>query len=259
MTRKQLQPRQEVSRRRERFLTALSTIFQSILSLFPVLAGFAGTAMATNLATSLMTNESDALVPLMGIYRSLEALLQEASLSGELDPERNAFTKENTKHLTDLPYRALKQTLCLKPRKLGSSLYHTVFCYILERYLSRPQNLTLCFPPASATAFVYRGGTIWKAVNKRALLLDVLNFATVSLTTDFSKKFSLGLSKSKHDELQRHLLDLEVIAAGPSEGVTAAVRLLAERVEAAFLSAWAQHQLPMALAEKLQRLDPTKT
>ena len=170
MTRKQLQLRQEVSRRRERFLTALSVIFQSILSLFPVLAGFAGTAClpatATNLATSMMTNESDALVPLMGIYRALET---SRDLVEWLDPERNAFKKENTKHLTDLPYRALKQTLCLKPRKLGSSLYHTVFCYNLERYLSRPQNLMLYFPPSSVTACVYRGGNIWKAVNKRPL------------------------------------------------------------------------------------------
>ena len=76
-------------------LTILSAVFQSVLSLFPVLAGLAGTAclpaLATNLATSLVTNESDAVVPLMGIYKSLEALLQEVPFSGELVLERNAF------------------------------------------------------------------------------------------------------------------------------------------------------------------------
>ena len=154
------------------------------------------------------------------------------------------FKKESTKHLTDLPYRVLKQTLCLKPRKLDTSLYNTVFCYIFERYLSRPQNLTLYFPPASATAFIHRGKDVWKPVNKHALLLDVLDFAAVSLAHDFSKQFSLGLSKRKHDELQAHLHDLEVITAGPPEGVTAAVRLLAERVEAAFVFAWGQTASP---------------
>ena len=69
MTRKQLQPRQEVS----------SALQQA--------------CCASEEATSLMTNESDAVVPLMGIYKSVEALLQEVPLSGELVPERNAFKR----------------------------------------------------------------------------------------------------------------------------------------------------------------------
>ena len=222
-----------------------------------MLAGLAGPAwlpaLATNLATSLVTNESDAVAPLMGIYKSLEALLQEVPFWGELVLERNAFKKESTRHLTDLPYRVLKQTLCLKPRKLDTSLYNTVSCYIFERYLSRLHNLTLYFPPAGATAFIHRGKGVWKPVNKRALLLVVLDFAAVSLAHDFGQQFSLGLSKSKHDELRDHLHALEVITAGPPEGVTAAVWLLAERVEAAFVLAWGRRQVPAALAEKVQR------
>ena len=159
-----------------------------------MLAGFAGTAcvtaLANNLATSLVTNESDALVPLLGIYKSLEALLQEVPFSGELVLERNAFRNESTKHQTHLPYR---EALCLKPRMLDSSLYNTVFCNIFERYLSRLQNLTLYFPPASATAFIHRGKDVWKPVNKRVLLLDVLHFAAVSLAHDFSKQFIIEL------------------------------------------------------------------
>ena len=112
-----------------------------------MLAGFAGTAclpaLATNLATSLVTNESDAVIPLMRLYKYFEASLQEAPFCSELVLERNAFKKKSTQHLTDLPYRGLKQTLCLKPRKLDTSLYNTVVCYVFERYLSRPQNLTL--------------------------------------------------------------------------------------------------------------------
>ena len=196
---------------------------------------------------------------LMKIYKSLEVSLQEVPFSGELVLERNAFKKESTKHLTDLPYRVPKQTLCLKPRKLSTSLYNTVFCYVFERYLSRLQNLTLYFPPACATAFLHRGNDVWKPVNKRGLLLDVLDFAAVSLASDFSEQFSLGLSKSKHDELQAHLQDLEVITTEPPEGITAAVRLLAERVEAAFVLAWGRRQVPAALAEKVQRLGTRQT
>ena len=131
----------------------------------------------------------------MGVYKSLEALLQEVPLDGEartLTLERKVFGQEDAQHLAELPYRVLKQTLGLKPRKLGGTLYHSVYCYIVQRYVTRPQNLTLYFPPACATAFVHRGKGAWKAVTKSALLLDVLNLAAVSLASDFSKQFSLG-------------------------------------------------------------------
>ena len=128
----------------------------------------------------------------MGIYKSLEALLQEVPFSGELVLERNAFRVESTKHLTDLPYRVLKQTLCLKPRKLDTSLYNTVFCYVFERYLSRHKTLhCISLRLAQPLSFIV-GKDVWKLVDKRALLLDVLALAAVSLANDFGQHFSLG-------------------------------------------------------------------